>query len=91
MTILSTVLAILRAIPTLKAWFDWFVAEYTRREIAAMKVEIRAAIRKAIDEQDQRDLERAMGSTKPGKPSDLPGVELVDDLPGVVPGHKGRG
>lgn len=91
MNVLTTIIAILKAIPTLKAWFDWFVAEYTRREIATMKAEIRAGIRKAIDEQDQRDLERAMGSTKPGKPSGLPGAVIVDDLPGVVPGNKTRG
>jgi hypothetical protein len=87
----GAIFAIIKVIPALKGWFDWFVAEYTRREIDGMKKEIREGIRRAVEEQDQRDLERAINSPLAGKPSGKPGAVIVspDDLPDIVP-HKKR-
>lgn len=42
-----------------------------------------AAIRKAIDEQDQRELEKQIGNRTPGEKSNLPGTVIRDRLPGI--------
>jgi hypothetical protein len=48
-----------------------------------MKKEDRDSIKKSIEGQDQRDLEKAIGSIKVGLPSGISGTEIVDHLPGV--------
>ncbi len=80
----STIVAIIKAIPILKGWIDQAVALYLSHSIESMHESDRAAVKKAIYEHDQRDLEKQIGSTKAGKSSDLPGVELRDSLPNVV-------
>lgn len=50
-----------------------------------MHKEDREAIRKAIYEHDQRDLERQIGSSSPGEVSNAPGTIIVDELPNVLP------
>lgn len=87
---LRTILAIFQAIPKLKDLFEALVAEYVAAQIQSMKTEQRAAIKKAIDEQDQRDLEKAIKSPRAGAPSGIAGAVIVDDLPGVVQ-NKPRG
>ena len=83
MTVISSVIAVIKAIPVVKEWFDSLLAMYVRSEIASMKKENREALRKAIDEQDQRDLEKAIGNPNPGEHSGIPGTEIRDKLPGV--------
>lgn len=85
MGIVSLITAILKAIPALKDLFDQFVAEYTRREIANMKAEYQKAIEKAINDRNQIDLEKALGSQFAGLPSGNAGAKIVDSLPGVPP------
>lgn len=65
----------------MKAWFDDLVAFYVKLKIASMKRENREAIRKALHEQDQRDLEGAVGNPYPGEPSGDDGVTIVDAPP----------
>lgn len=85
MSILKAIIAIIVAIPTIKGWFDALVKMYVESQIAAWRAEDRAAIRKAIEEQDQRDIEKALGSGKAGEPSGIPGTEIRETLPGVKP------
>lgn len=79
MTTVSIILALLKAFPILDKWLD----EAYNEKIKKMSKENRAALKKAIENQDQRDLETAMGSTKVGEISGIPGAEIVDNLPGV--------
>ena len=46
----------------------------SKAEIAAMEKEILDAVVKATQTKDLRDLEKLIGNTKPGAPSDLDGV-----------------
>ncbi len=83
--IFSILLTIFKAIPALKSAWDGLVSLYIEHEIASIRKERREAIRKAINEQDQRDIEKAIGSDKAGKESGIPGTVIVDDgdLPDV--------
>lgn len=85
MTILKAIIAVIVAIPTIKGWFDSLVKMYVEQQIASWRAEDRAAIKKAIDEQDQRDIEKALGSSHAGEPSGIPGTEIRETLPGVKP------
>lgn len=82
---LSLLLAVFKAIPILQGWFESLVAGYIATQIAQMKDENRAAIKKAIETQDQRDLEAALGNPHPGEASGIPGTQIRDTLPGVKP------
>lgn len=84
-TVLSLLLAIFKAIPSLQALWDGLVSMYVESQIASMKAENRAAIQKALQDQDQRDLEKAIGSPNAGKEVPANGSEIVDSLPGVKP------
>lgn len=83
--ILSLVLTILKLVPSLKGWWDELVSAYVYSEIATINKENLASVRKAILEQDQRDLERAIGNPYAGERSNIPGSEIVNSLPGVKP------
>lgn len=85
MDVIGLLLAIFEAIPIVDGWFQALVREYVKRRIARMKAENLDAIRLAIEEHDQRGLEKAIGNPRPGEPSNLPGVEIHDSLPGVKP------
>ncbi len=80
---IMAVYTIIKAWPTLKSWVESFMKFYVEREIANMKKEDREAIKKAINEQDQRDLEKQIGYSKAGEASGLPGAVIVDSLPNV--------
>ena len=75
--------SLFKAVPVLKEWWDGLVAAYIALRISTMKKENREAIKKAITDQDQRDMEEALGSTKVGEASGIPGTVIVDSLPGV--------
>lgn len=47
------------------------------------KAAVAAAIKKAVDQKDQTDVEHVIGNPTPGGPSGIPGVSVVDALPGV--------
>lgn len=87
-SVFSTLLAIVKAIPILKEWVDSFVSMYKKHEEETMRKEDSEAVRKAINERDQRDLERQLGNPVPGEESHLPGTELRDSLPNVLPKPK---
>lgn len=83
MQIITLIISVSKAFSIVNEWIHLFIAEYAKHQISTMKKENRDAIKKAIDEQDQRDLEKAMGSTKVGEVSGIPGTEIIDTLPGV--------
>lgn len=82
-SVFAIILGVLKAIPPLKDLFDRFLVFYAERQIANMKKENVEAIRKAMDEQDQREIEKAMGSSKAGEPTGVPGSRIVDSVHGV--------
>lgn len=79
----SGVVAVAKAIPTLDGWLQRFIAWYVDSQIEKMKKENIAAIKRAIAQQDQRDLERALGNQNAGEVSGIPDTAIVDSLPGV--------
>ena len=81
MAIFSTILAIAKAIPVLDSWLSQFMAFYTQQKIASMKDEDYQAVRKAVLERDQRDLEKAAGNPNPGEVSNAPGSEIISGPP----------
>lgn len=85
-SIFQTVISFINAINALKSLVDSFVSFYISMQIDQMKEENRLAIRKAIDEQDQRDIEKALNSPRAGLPSGNAGAVIVSDLPGVTNG-----
>lgn len=80
---LSLLLAIFKAIPSLRKWWEELVAAYVQAEKARMSKDIRDGIKRLINEQDQIELEEAIGYSRAGEPSRLPGAVIVDRLPGV--------
>jgi hypothetical protein len=81
---MGTFIAILQAIPAVKILADEFVSLYVQLRLSFMKAEHRSGIRKAIEEQDQRDLENAINSPLAGKKSDIAGTTVRDSLPNVM-------
>jgi hypothetical protein len=89
-TIFSAVLAVLRSAPALAGLalkfisaVENFVTWFINNRIDQMAKENRDAIKKAVVDQDQRDLEKAIGSPTAGEPSGIPGTVIRDALPGV--------
>jgi hypothetical protein len=80
---LAALLAIFKAVPMIKSAFEDLISLYVNSQISSMKRENRDAIKKAIEKQDQRDLENIIGSPHAGKPSGHEGTTIVDTLPGV--------
>lgn len=79
----NSLLYIIKLIPALKSAWDSFISWYVKKEIDKMKEDDKKALRKAVDEQDQRDLERQMFSIEPGAKSNLPGTTIRTELPNV--------
>lgn len=82
---MATFISLIQSIPVLVDLVERFVALYVASRIGSMKKEHREGIKKALAEQDQRDLERAIGSPVAGLPSGVPGTEVRPTLPGVKP------
>lgn len=82
MTVFGLILAIIKAIPSIKSWWDEFAAWYVEHEIQSMKKELSNAIYEA-SHGDQRNLEKYLGSPRAGLPSGEPGSVIVPSLPGV--------
>lgn len=88
-SVLSLLLAIFKAVPALKQWWDQLLAMYIAKSIADMHRDDKAAIKKAIEENDQRDLERQVFNSTPGERSDAPNTIIRhDSLPNVLPVSK---
>jgi len=82
-TILGILLALFKAVPAMKDWWEQLLAMYIERQNEMLRREIREAIIHALVEQDQRPIEKALGSPHAGKPVNVPDSEIVDSLPGV--------
>jgi len=67
-TILSGIVALLKAVPILDSWFKSLLDLYFQMKLEEHDKAFIEAIRKLIVEHDQRDLERAIGSPNAGKP-----------------------
>lgn len=78
---LAGILAIFKAVPILNSWFEKLVAAYISHQIDSMKAENVAAIRKVLDEKDQRALEKALASPTAGLPSGDAGSVIIDGPP----------
>lgn len=76
----ATIIAIIKAIPILQKWFEQLFALYINAQIDFMKADNVKAIRKAIDDKDQRDIERALQSTIAGKRSSEVSSVIIDDI-----------
>jgi len=83
MSIISLLLAIAKAIPIVDKWIQTLVAQYVNLRIETMRSENIKAIRSALIDHDQRELERSIGSKTPGEVSGDAGAVIVDKLPGV--------
>lgn len=82
-TILAIIMAIAKDVPIVDGWIKQLTTAYMLAKIAKMDKANRDALKKAIEEGDQRDLEIAMGSSGAGEMSGVPGSVVVDKLPGV--------
>lgn len=81
MQVISAILAIFKAIPVLDSWFQQMVAAYVTARIASMKAENRDAIKKAVQEQDTRDLDKAVGAPDVGEIINAPGSTVQSGPP----------
>jgi len=81
--IVSLLIAIFKAIPALERQWDAAVVAYIKQRRDVLRKETRDAIKKALDDQDQIDLENSMGAVEAGQQSHRPGAVLVDSLPGL--------
>lgn len=86
----SLALAILKAIPAIRDFFEAVALAYYESKLAEMKRENKEAVDKVKYENDQRDIEKILGTERAGKPSGLPGTVIVDasGLPDIVPDAK---
>jgi hypothetical protein len=80
---MALLLSLIKAIPALRDIFERLVSLYIQSEISSMKSENLNAVRMAITEHDQRDLEKAIGSPTAGIASGDPGSVIIDHPPGV--------
>ena len=83
---LTTIFDFIISIKALRKAIEAFIVYWTKLNIDRMREENRLALRKALDEKDQRDLEKALGSPKAGLPSGNEGSIILDpnELPGVI-------
>lgn len=85
---IATVLSLIKAFSALDSLFQLLMVAYTQSQIASMKAENLAAVRKAIADHDQRDAEKAIGNPTPGGASGEDGATIIDRPPPnvIVPG-----
>lgn len=81
MSIITAILGLIKVIPIIDGWIQLFVSAYVANQIDTMKKENKDAIRKAIQDHDQRDLEKAIGNQNAGKPSGDAGSTIIDHPP----------
>lgn len=83
--IITLLTSLFAAIPTLGKWWDQLVAAYVTAQISRIDRRHVEAIKKAINMQDQRDIEIEIGNPNAGNPSGIGGTRIVDKLPNVLP------
>ena len=81
MPIFAIILAVIKAIPAIQSFVDSFIVFYTNSEIDKMSASNLAAIKKVLNDKDQRDLEKAIGSPTAGKPSGDAGAVILPGPP----------
>lgn len=82
MTVISAILALLKALPILDSWFKQLAVAYMQMKIASHDKDFVEANRALIQDHDQRALEAAAGSSNAGAPAlDQTGVHT---RPGAV-------
>lgn len=86
-SIIAAILAIAKAIPVIDTWIEQLSAAYVASRLATMKKENSDAIRKALVDHDQRDLEKAIGSPNAGQKSGDSGAVITDKPPPNVLPH----
>lgn len=64
-----SIFAVIKLIPILDYWVRFIITEYIKHEKAQQHKEFLEGIRKLFEENDQRDLEKAIGSDNAGKPA----------------------
>lgn len=89
LSIITGIVGLIKAIPVFDSWFQQLAALYVQSAIHSMQKENVDALRKAINEKDQRDLEKAIGNPNHGAPSGYGTIR--DSIPGVPksPGSAG--
>lgn len=83
MGVFEAIVSIAQAIPIVNDWLQKFIAWYVESQIASMKKENADVIKRAVELHNQIDLEKLLGNKNAGEPTNLPGTELRDTLPGV--------
>jgi hypothetical protein len=79
--IILAILAIARAVPVIAEFLEKLSVAFTASRLASFRKENLEALRKAVKEYDQRDLEKAIGNPNAGEPSGDAGSEIVDSIP----------
>jgi hypothetical protein len=81
-SVFGIILAVLKAIPVLDSWFQQLTVLYFNAQVSKMKAENRDAVKKALDEHDQRDLEKATGNSQhSGEHSGETSSEIISGPP----------
>lgn len=83
--IISAILAIAKAIPTVDGWIQQLSVAYTTSRINSMKQENRDAVAAALNNYDQTKLEQAIGSPTAGQVSGDVGAVVIDAPPPGLP------
>jgi hypothetical protein len=86
--ILNVLLVAFKAVPVLKEVWDRLLVMYLEKKKAELAEEVRLAIYNAVHSQDQRGIEKAIGSPNAGQPVEISDSQIVDRLPGVTPHPK---
>lgn len=79
--IYAFLMAVFKAIPIVKGWFDQLVEFHIEKSLSEMKEENRAAVAAAL-KGNTTELEKLLGSRRAGKASGYDGTEIRDDIPG---------
>lgn len=83
LAIFNAIAALAATIPIFDSWLRQFIAWYLANQIQKMKAEDQQVMVDALKNNDQIPVEKLLGFAKAGKPSGVPGTEIVDSLPGV--------
>ena len=80
-TAISLILAIAKAVPIINLWIEQLSSAYMVSRMASLKKENLEALRKALNEHDQRDLEKAIGNPHSGEASGDAGSVIINQPP----------
>jgi len=74
--IIGGIIAIAKDLPIVDRWLQQLMLAYAQARIRAWDKSIYNGIKKAIEENDQRELEEAIGNPGAGLPSGNPGTVI---------------